>query len=64
MSITGEKMTGHFTVTHKNTVFNCGILFTEWNIIINLNDFKYDHGHKILIWAMINFLIVKNLRNI
>lgn len=64
MSITGEKIAGHFTVTHKNTVLNCGILFTGWNIIINLNAFKYDRGHKILIWAMINFLNVKNLRNV
>jgi hypothetical protein len=59
-----EKITGHFAVTHKNTVFNCGIQFTGWNIFINLNDFKCDRGHKILMLEIINFLNFKNLINV
>jgi len=57
----GEKITGHFTVTHKNTVCNCGMPFTEGNIIIELNDFKYDSRHKIVVWVTINCLSVNCL---
>ena len=51
----------HFTLMHKNTNFNCGIQFTKCDRIINLNDFKYGGGHKILMFEIMNFLNVKKL---